>query len=355
MKSYFGTYSIPGKINIECTILVFDKNLSIGYRDEGGTNCTVNWQIDDVEPGFAASSQQTRLRNRQQQGQELYIEGTDAGRFIRSLQEERKKPWYKRNGGKEWIRNSILLLGILAVLFAIYLLIVPWLSSSLASKVSAQTERQLGDAVYDAMGLAGQEDTAASYVLNEFFAVMDIETPYEVRITVVKDQVVNAFALPGGRIVVYSALLDQINSYPALAALLSHEFIHVNNKHSTRSIFRRMGSKVFLGLLFGRFGSVTSVLVDHADNLKSLNYSRRLEKEADMGGMDILVQRQIDVRGFVELFRKLEASAPSGRLPEILASHPHISKRIDYILQAAGNSLVSENPRLKAIFEKLKK
>ena len=70
--------------------------------------------------------------------------------------------------------------------------------------------------------------------------------------------------------------------------------------------------------------------------------------------MDILVQRQIDIRGFVELFRKLEESAPSGRLPEILASHPQISKRIDYILQAAGNSRINENPRLKAIFEKLK-
>ena len=128
----------------------------------------------------------------------------------------------------------MLLLGILAVLFIIYLLIVPWLSSRLASKVSVKTERQLGDAVYDAMNLQDREDTAASYVLNEFFAEMDIATPYEIRISVVKDEVMNAFALPGGRIVVYSALLKQIRSYPVLAALLSHEFVHVNNKHSTR-------------------------------------------------------------------------------------------------------------------------
>ncbi len=109
-----------------------------------------------------------------------------------------------------------------------------------------------------------------------------------IRITVVNDNTVNAFALPGGRIVVYSALLKEIGSYPELAALLSHEFTHVNNRHSTKSIFRNLGSKVFLGLLFGKFGSVTAVLVDHADNLKSLKYSRKLEKEADIEGLAII-------------------------------------------------------------------
>ena len=183
---------------------------------------------------------------------------------------------------------------------------------------------------------------------------MDISTPYQIRITVVKDEVVNAFALPGGRIVVYDALLKQLNTYPELAALLSHEFIHVNNKHATRSIFRRLGSKVFLGLLFGRFGSVTAVLVDHADNIKSLSYSRKLEKEADMEGLDILVQRKIDPAGFVDLFNRLEKAVPSGKQPEILASHPNISRRIEYIRETSTQAVIEEDQRLKAIFEKIK-
>lgn len=355
MKSYFGTYSFPGSSQLESTVLVFDKNLSIGYRDEAGVNHTVNWMIPDVGSEFIVAMQQTRLRNLKLQGQELLIDGKDADLFIKSIQEERSKPWYQRSGGKEWIRNSILVVAILAALFLLYMLIVPWLSSKLASKVSSETERQLGDAVYDAMGLAGQEDTTASYVLNEFFAAMDIDTRYDIRITVVNDQVVNAFALPGGRIVVYSALLKQINSYPALAALLSHEFIHINNKHSTKSIFRKLGSKIFLGLLFGSFGNVTAVLVDHADNLKSLSYSRSLEKEADMEGLEILQQRKIDPGGFKELFITLEKSVPGTVVPEMLASHPDINKRIDNISEVSGNAIIEENQRLKAIFEKLNK
>jgi beta-barrel assembly-enhancing protease len=354
MKSYFASFTQPGASHVESTVLVFDKNLSIGYRDTAGVNRTVNWLLVDIESQFIASLQQTRIRNNLFPGQELLIDGKDADDFIRQLNEERRKPWHQRSGGREWIRNTALLIGILALLFVVYLLIVPWLSSRLASKVSVSTERQLGDAVYDAMGLQGREDTSASFVLNQFFAAMEVSTPYDIRITVIRDEVVNAFALPGGRIVVYSALLKQIDSYPALAALLSHEFVHVNNKHATRSIFRKLGSRVFIGLLFGKFGNVTAVLVDHADNLKSLSYSRKLEKEADITGLQILSQRKIDPAGFISLFQVLESSVPSGTVPEMLASHPDVSRRIEYIREASGD-LESENSEyLETIFKKIK-
>lgn len=355
MKSYFGNYfTSSGSMPFESTILVFDKNLSIGYKRADGSNAMESWLLKDVETSFDLGRQLSRIRNNKLPGAELQIEGNDAANFIHSVQAEQQKPWHKKSSGREWIRNGALLVGILGLLFLLYLLIVPWLSEKLAGKISTQTEKQLGDAAYDAMGLGGNEDTAASYIVNEFFGAMEVPTAYSIRITVVNDNVVNAFALPGGRIVIYSALLKQINSYPELAALLSHEFTHVNNKHSTKSIFRRLGSKVFLGLLFGRFGTVTSVLVDHADNLKSLKYSRRLEKEADMDGLNILAQRNIDPQGFVDLFGNLKQASPGSELPEFLGSHPDIDKRIGYIKEASKNITVKENEQLKAIFEKLK-
>lgn len=355
MKSYFGTYySSPGSEAIESTVLVFDKNLNIGFRNGDGSNAMINWLLKDVEVSFDLSSQQSRLRHVAYTGGELLIKGNDALDTIKSMQAEQKKAWYKKSSGQEWIRNSLLFLGILGVLFLLYLLIVPWLSQKLASRVSIKTEKQLGDAVYDALGLPGQEDTAKSYILNEFFTRMDVPTAYSIKITVVNDNVVNAFALPGGRIVVYSALLKEIRSYPELAALLSHEFTHINNKHSTKSIFRRLGSKVFLGLLFGRFGAVTSVVVNHADNLKSLKYSRSLEKEADMDGLAILTKRGIDPKGFSDLFYHLNEAGPTNNIPEFLGSHPDVNKRIAYIQEASKGAAVKEDLQLKAIFEKLK-
>lgn len=355
MKSYFASYhTSPGAAPIESTVLVFDKNLNVGFRNPDGSNAMINWLLKDVEVSFDFSSQHTRLRHTHHSGGELFIKGNDAANFVKDMQAEQQKAWHKKSSGKEWIRNSLLFLGILGILVLLYLLIVPWLSQKLASKVSIKTEKQLGDAVYDALGLAGQEDTAKTFVLNEFFKAMEVPTAYDIKITVVNDNVVNAFALPGGRIVVYSALLKEINSYPELAALLSHEFTHINNKHSTKRIFRQLGSKVFLGLLFGRFGTVTSVVVNHADNLKSLKYSRSLEKEADMDGLAILTTRGIDPRGFVDLFHHLKEAAPTNAMPEFLGSHPDVDKRIRYIRDASQGSTVKEDVQLKAIFEKLK-
>lgn len=353
MKSYFGFYSSSGTAASECTVLVFDKNLSIGYRGADGSNIMLNWLLRDVDTHFDLARQTTQLRNSKLPG-ELLIEGNDAANFVKSMQAERQKPWHKKSSGREWIRNSLLFLGIAGLLVLLYLLFVPWLSQKLASKVSVKTEQQLGDAVYDALGLNEQEDKAASAVLNEFFSTMDVPTAYSIRISVVNDNTVNAFALPGGRIVVYKALLQQVRSYPELAALLCHEFTHINNKHSTKRIFRSLGSKVFIGLLFGKFGTVTNVLVNHADNLKNLKYSRNLEKEADTEGLQILTQRKIDPKGFEDLFLHLKQSAPGSALPEFLGSHPDIDKRIRYIREASENSPVAEHVELKAIFEQLK-
>lgn len=355
MKSYFGDYrNAPGAGMAESTVLIFDKNLSIGFRNSDGSNAMISWLLKEVEVSYTFSTQETKLTSTKHPGATLTIKGKEAGEFIKEMQAERNRPWHKKSSGKEWIRNGMLLLALLGGLFLLYLLVVPWLSQKLASKVSIKTEKQLGDAAYNAMGLAGQEDTASSYVLNEFFNEMDVTTAYDIKITVVKDNTVNAFALPGGRIVVYSALLKEIDSYPELAALLSHEFIHVNNKHSTKSIFRKLGSKVFLGLLFGRFGTVTSVVVDHADNLKSLKYSRKLEKEADMDGLAILAKRGIDPKGFEALLTHLKSAAGGNTIPEFLGSHPDVDKRIAYVKEAGKTVVIKEDERLKVIFEKLK-
>lgn len=354
MKSYFGSYTpSPGQPAVESTVLVFDKNLSIGFRNDDGSNAMLSWQLLDIEVYNEFGQQGARIKHQQQKGV-LFIEGKDAAAHIQELQAELKKPWHKRSSGREWARNSALFLGIIGVLVLLYLLIVPWLSEKMASRVSVKTEQQLGDAVYDAMGYTALEDKEATMLLNDFFTTMKVPTSYNIRISVVNESVVNAFALPGGRIVVYSALLKQISTYPELAALLSHEFTHVNNKHSTKSIFRRLGSKVFLNMLFGRLGSVTSVLINHADDLKSLRYSRGLEKEADLDGLQLLKQRKIDPRGFTDLFEHLKAAAPGDVMPEFLASHPDVDKRIAYVQEQAKGAPVEENEQLKAIFEKLK-
>lgn len=149
----------------------------------------------------------------------------------------------KRTGN---LRRTAALLSVLLVSGALlYFFMVPWLAEQVATVVSKKTERQLGDTVFEAMKSAQTEDTMATRVLNEFFTALAIETDYSIRITVVKDEMVNAFALPGGQLVVYTGLLENMETYPELAALLSHEFIHVE-KSMPRVLFSGLWAQIYL-------------------------------------------------------------------------------------------------------------
>lgn len=354
MKSYLGTITVPGITPVECTVLLFEQEIRIGYYGDDTIHHTLQWPINEVEAQFDRSSQSTRIINPQFKQYTIHVEGSDGLDYIQAMQLENRKPWHRKVNGREWGRNAAIFFGIIGGLVLLYFLIVPWLAESMASRVSVKTEEQFGNAVYDALIADMPVDAQATAQVNQFFDAMHVRTAYDIRISVVNGATVNAFALPGGRIVVYTALLDKIESYPELAALLSHEFTHVNNKHSTKSIFRQLGSKVFIGLLLGKFGSVTSILVDHADNLKSLKYSRSLEKEADLGGLQLLRDREIDPAGYRQLFEHLRASTPGSDVPTILASHPDIQDRIEYINNMATGSVVNTDSTLHAIFQKLK-
>src|SRR5688572_26787 len=309
MKTWFGSYSAAFQAEpVEATVLAVDDHITIGYQREDGTTQTVRWNLKDITAVFDQSQQATKITSAGETERRLLIHGKEATDFILQMQAEQQKPWHKKDKTKEWSRNLLIFFAVAGILIATYFLLVPWLSEKLASNVSIKTEEGFGNAVFDALELSQQQDREATILLNDFFKEMKIPTDYDVRITVVSGNVVNAFALPGGNIIIYSALLKELKTFPELAALLSHEFIHINNRHSTRSIFRQLGSRIFLSLLFGKFGNVTAILADQADKFKSLKYSRRLEKEADIGGLSLLKERKIDHEGFVGLFQHLKAS-----------------------------------------------
>ncbi len=356
MKSYFGSYRVSRAVDPadEVTVLLFSNTLHIGFISDTGKGQKITWAMKVIEAGFDNQLQATVIGNKNEPGTKLIINGKEAEVYIRQMQAEQNKPWHKKDRLRQWLRNVAILLIIMAVLVGSYLLIVPWLSEKMAGTVSIKTEQRFGDAMYGALDLSSREDTAASAVLNEFFKAMRVETAYPIKITVVNSSIVNAFALPGGHIVIYTGLLKELNAYPQLAALLAHEFIHVNNKHATRAVFRKLGGKIFLRLLFGDIGSTAGVIIDQADELKSLKYSRKLETESDKEGLELLMQRRIDPQGFTALFTHLKRLAGGPDLPDFLNSHPDIDQRMSYITETSKNATVEENSRLKTIFEKLK-
>ena len=180
---------------------------------------------------------------------------------------------------------------VLAVFFALlaaaYIWLIPFLAERLAKKVPISYEERLGDGIYNELKPSFVIDAEKTAHINDFFRELNINSKYNIRITVVNENIANAFAMPGGNIIVYDKLIADMNSYEELAALLSHEFTHVNEKHTTRSLFRKLASSLFLSILLGDVGSVGNVIINNADDLKGLSYSRKLEKEADRNGLKL--------------------------------------------------------------------
>lgn len=246
----------------------------------------------------------------------------------------------------------------IVIVVAAYIWLVPFLAERLAKRVPVSYEETLGEGIYNAIQPTFTIDADKTAYINDFFRELNIDSKYNIRITVVKENISNAFAMPGGNIIVYDKIIAEMNGYEELAALLSHEFTHVEERHTTRSLFRQQASSLFISIIFGDVGTIGNVIVGSADDLKGLSYSRKLEKDADINGLRILSERKIDCNGFVHLFELLEKEIGQvgGESTEWISSHPDIEKRIAYAKASElfNKNGVEVNETLKTLFMKIK-
>lgn len=235
---------------------------------------------------------------------------------------------------------TVLFIGLIWLFFAVAL---PSLAGRLSGMVPVSYEQKLGKQLLDGMLNDEKIDSTATKQINQYFQLLHPESPYRADITVVESNVMNAFALPGGYIVVYTGLLDSLPNHEALAGLLAHEFGHVHLRHSTRNVFRSLAGYVILSLITGDMGGFAGVILQQAEHLQSLGYSRKLEQEADQFALELLHKHKLSSAGMIGLFELLKTS--SQETPgEWLSTHPDLQKRIDFAngFQFEGN--VVEQP-----------
>lgn len=358
MDAYSGIYYLQGSEEKPATFLFLKDKLSIGIVDEYGNPRLVYWPYNQVIKEHSWKAGRVVFRCDGYPTQFIEVDQKEFLEKLENIFRYRDRSWLSKTLNKNVMGIVKVFTVFLVVLFAAYIWLVPFLAGRLANRVPASYEESLGNGIYNTLKPGFSIDEKKTAYVNSFFSELKIPTKYNIRITVVNENTANAFAIPGGNIVVYDKIIAGMNNYEDLAALLSHEFTHVENKHTTRSLFRQLGSAVFLSVILGDLGSIANVLIRHAGNLKSLNYSRRLEKEADLNGLQILSERKIDCNGFVRLFELLKKETDKTGSPPIewISSHPNLDKRIEYIKQ---NDLFNKNgmevnETLKIIFLKIK-
>ncbi|RIY33234.1 deoxyribonuclease HsdR [Psittacicella hinzii] len=150
---------------------------------------------------------------------------------------------------------------------------------------------------------------------------------FDWQLTVIRKDVINAFAMPGGKIVFYTALIEKLNlNDNEIAAIMGHEMIHALNEHSKQRIGQQLivsGAVVGSSILTGVSSDSLSILADLG---VSKPFSRSNETEADIEGLFLMAQAGYNPENAITLWQKMEAYS-GGSSFSLLSTHPSDEKR----------------------------
>jgi len=243
----------------------------------------------------------------------------------------RVPPWF-------WMAAIVLLLGTVGF----YFWGLPFLADKVAGAMPQSTDEYLGKQLYTQVIGATKENKQLSPLVRGFYRQLQVNSTYNMHVAVINDETPNAFALPGGYLLVHNSILKRLQQPEELAALLGHETGHVQLRHTTRALFRSLSSYLFISLIFGDIAGITAVIMQNADVLKRLEYSRRLEREADEFSFGVLQRSRVNPQGLVLLFTHLkeeQGAENSNGTQEFLSTHPALDARI-----MAMKSMIKKNP-----------
>lgn len=147
----------------------------------------------------------------------------------------------------------------------------------------------------------------------------------------IKSNELNAFVMPGGKIMFYSGIIDRLNlSDDEIAAIMGHEMAHALREHSRERLSREYATQTGIGVAASLFGlsQGQAQLANLAGNFGlSLPHSRTQESEADQIGLELMARAGYNPQAAVTLWQKMQR-ASQGEPPQFLSTHPTSSARI---------------------------
>tara|TARA_B100000780_G_scaffold257049_1_gene206617 strand:+ start:1839 stop:2636 length:798 start_codon:yes stop_codon:yes gene_type:complete len=150
------------------------------------------------------------------------------------------------------------------------------------------------------------------------------QTDYYYEFYVVQNDEVNAFALPGGNIVIYTGLLRFAENADEVAAVLAHEIGHMEEKHVVKRLVKEFGVQI----LFSVVGGDGMVLSEITKSATSTYFDRGQEEEADEFGLHLLDSTNIDPRTMGVFFKRLDREYGYNENLDIFMTHPNLKSRV---------------------------
>jgi Zn-dependent protease with chaperone function len=237
---------------------------------------------------------------------------------------------------------------------------LPYAADRLAPLVPNALERRIGDAadgqirvMFGGKACNGNAAGRAAFfkLIRNLSTAAGIETP--VRADVLDTPVANAFALPGGKVYLFSGLLAKAENVDEIAGVLAHELGHVSHRDNTRNMIYSGGTSFLIGLLFGDVTG-SGALIFASRSLFTASYTRDAEQRADDFSIQVMRRLGRPTRPMGELIFRITGNEADKTL-SILANHPFTEDRLKHLTDedrpANGPPLLSaaEWTELKAI------
>lgn len=218
---------------------------------------------------------------------------------------------------------------ILGVLLVVYILLA-LLVDIIAPRISIGTEKKLSRLFTSSLEKKARtkEDRRLQEILDSLVEHADTLPEFNYKIYVEESKDVNALALPGGNIVVFSALLKEAGSANELAFILAHELGHFSNRDHLRGLGHNLVFLMISTVLFGSDSSTSQVIANVITGAE-MHFSQKQEKAADIFALRLLNKRYGNVAGALDFFEKMAAKEKLGEFFYVFASHPYPKKRVE--------------------------
>ncbi len=208
----------------------------------------------------------------------------------------------------------------------------PALAEAVATRLPVAWEAELGASITETLAPAERrctgraEHAALEHILGKLTA-SGPPAAYHYTLIVTAEDTPNAFAAPGGFVVVTLGLLRLSDRPEEVAGVMAHEIQHIVHRHGTKLLVRELSLQALVSLAAGDLRGLRST-TGVARSLGGLRYRRADEMEADHDAVGLLGSARIDPRGLLLFLQKVQRSAGAVQLPAYLSTHPPLTERI---------------------------
>jgi len=225
------------------------------------------------------------------------------------------------------LRDLLVLLGVFGLIWLVFSLFTYPEDPQL---LNIHKEEKLGEAYVDLILLnpmfkefENRQVNSAVRVIGDRLEEGLEDSEYNYRFVVFDSDMINAFTVPGGNILISTGLIGFCDSPEELAAVMAHEMGHVEERHVVSRLIKELGIEILTSGDQYVIGEVTGLLT-------STSFDRKQEEEADLFAAKLLESTSIEPRTLATLFRKLEEEMDNELMKEfeIISTHPNFRSRI---------------------------